>query len=266
MNIKNKFILSLLTTLLLLFVINSNVAFAQTDNETEIEESAPTESEEAEAQPQEIKIDEDELPGESVIPKTDNKSSVINKKVTFKNRFLLEAVTGSVLDEPLLNSGYWLVRAGYYTTEEFYFGAGFKSRFGGKTSYGEQIAALTPPLLLDDVPAPTQSHFLAVGYNFFYGKLSFAKETVITASTRLDTDLGMQKVGGTDRPFIQSAVTQSFYFNRNVALGLSIGLSLAQVSDFTSVYIRSAPAPAESAYPTKIQFNQYLSGNLTFLF
>lgn len=263
MNIKNNFLRSLIFLIATASIHSAALAQQSSDAETEIQDTA---QEEVEPQAQEIKIDEDELPGESVTPKTDITSSVINKKVDFKKRFLVDINTGSILDEPLVNSNYLLVRASYFTSEEFFFGVGFKSRFGDKTSYAEQLSAGTAQLQFDRVPKPTQSHFLSMGYNFYYGKLSFAKDTVITASTRLDSDLGMQKVGTVNKPFIQGSITQSFYVNRHISLGLSIGLSMAQIFDTTSVNIRSTePVPNESAFAEKNQFNQFLSANLSLL-
>lgn len=265
MNIKSNLLKAFAIFTVLLVLQNTALAQQTSEAETEIQEAAQ-EQEANEPQAQEIKFDEDELPGESVTPKTDITSSVINKKVSFKKRFLVDVNTGSILDEPLINANYFLVRAAYFTSEELYFGVGIKSRFGDKTSYAEQLSTGTAQLRFDRVPMPTQSHFLSAGYNFYYGKLSFSKDTVITASTRLDTDFGMQKVGSTNKPFVQSAITQSFYINRHVALGLSIGLSMAQTYDTTSVNIRSTePVPNESAFAEKNQFNQFLSANISLL-
>jgi outer membrane beta-barrel protein len=265
MNIKSNIFNIFAIFTVLVFMQNSALAQQISEAETEIPE-AVQEQEPSEPQVQEIKIDEDELPGESVTPKTDITSNVINKKVNYKKRFLVDINTGSILDEPLVNSNYFLVRAAYFTSEELYFGVGFKSRFGDNTSYAEQLSSGTAQLQFGRVPKPTQSHFLSAGYNFYYGKLSFSKDTVITASTRLDTDFGMQAVGTTNKPFVQTAVTQSFYVNRNIALGLSIGLSISQTYDTTSVNIRSTePIPNESAFAEKNQFNQFLSANLSFL-
>lgn len=265
MNIKSNLLTAFIVFSALIVIQNTALAQQTSDAETEIQENSQ-EQDASEPQAQEIKIDEDELPGESVTPKTDITSNVINKKVSFKKRFLVDVNTGSILDEPLINSNYFLVRASYFTSEELYFGVGFKSRFGDKTSYAEQLSSGSAQLQFDRVPKPTQSHFLSAGYNFYYGKLSFSKDMVITASTRLDSDFGMQKIGTVNKPFVQTAVTQSFYINRNLALGISIGLSMAQTFDTTSVSIRLLdPVPSESAFSEKNQFNQFLSANLSIL-
>jgi hypothetical protein len=269
MSIKSKFINAALVVVCLTALLcwkeaqAQAQAQAQSDNElNQIELDSPQETE---IPTGENSIDVIDLPEESVFPKTDTKNSVINKKVSFRNQFAVEALAGIFLDEPLLNSNYWSVKIGYFKTEELYFGGGFKSRIGGMTSYGQQIKNLNPPILLDEVPAPTQSQFISVGYNFFYGKLSLTQDSVITTSAKLDGDFGMQQNGNSYKPFIQSSVTQSFYLNKNVAIGFNIGLSLAQVYDYTSVYLRSSSAPSESGYPTKLQFNQYIGGSVIFL-
>ncbi|MGZ3689927.1 MAG: hypothetical protein ACXVAX_00400 [Pseudobdellovibrio sp.] len=275
MNIKSK----ILSSLLLLTFLSGHTVFAAdakapviikkqdpVDESTEIQDSS-TESEAAE-QPvqQEVKIDEDQLPGESVVPKTDVTNSVINKKIKFTKRVLVDVDMGSVLDEPLINSNYFIGRASYFLNEEYSFGLGLRSRFGGKTSYSQQLFAGTAQLDFDRAPAPTSSQFVSFGYNFYYGKMSFAKNVVIPATTKLETDFGMQTVGSTSKPFVQAAVNQSFYFSNYVALGVSFGLSLSQNYDPTSVSVRSAqPVPKESDFNEKLQFNQYLSLNLSFL-
>lgn len=244
----------------------SAIAHAQTT--PAIDEEAIEVVPEAEvSKPEEITIDEKELPGESVTPKTDIPTAVINKNLNLKNRLALDLATGNILDEPLVNANYFLVRVSYFTGEEISYGLGFKSRFGGKTSYSQQLYDGSAQLEFERAPSPTDSYFFSIGYSFYYGKLSLTKDTTMTATTKLDTDLGMQKTGTAQKPFVQAAITQSFFFNSHLALGLSYGLSLAQLYDPTSVNIRSSqPIPAESDFATKLRFNQYLSLNLTTIF
>ena len=271
MSIRSNSFLSLLVVSALLF--SSDRAFAQAapapapdDGPTEIQDNTPDVNG-PEYVVKETVVDDDELPSESVIPITDNSSSVLNKRVTFAKRFQLDLGTGSVLDEPLINSSYFIVRGSYYMAEEYSFGLGGRSRFGGKTTYSQQLNEGTAQLEFERAPAPTESYFVSFGYNFYYGKLSLGKNLVIPASTKLDTDFGMQTFGSSTKPFLQSAITQSFYMNKYISIGLSIGLSLAQTLDSTSVNIRSTqPVPSESAFSTKMQTNQYLSVNLSTIF
>lgn len=216
---------------------------------------------------QEVQIDEKELPGESVVPRTDITTAVLNKKVSQGGRFMIDFGLGNVLDEPLMNANYYLVRASYFSSDEISYGLGARTRFGGQTTYSQQLYEGSAQLDFNRAPAPTQSVFLSLGYHFYYGKISLSKNSIMTATTKLDTDLGMQKFGSSQKPFIQAAVTQSFFLNTHLALGLSYGISLAQVYDPTSVNIRSTqPVPAESDFSQKIRLNQYLSLNLSTLF
>lgn len=247
---------------LLFIAFLAHPALAQS-NDTEIQETP--EQEEALA-PQEIKIDEDELPGESVVPKTDTLQSVINKKIKFTKKFMLTVAVGSVLDEPIVNSNYALARASYHTNEDYSFGIGLRSRFGGRTDYSQQLYEGSAQLEFERAPAPTSAHFLSFGYTFYYGKMSFAKNAVIPATTRLDADAGLQRIGTADKPFIQAGVTQSFFLSKIFSVGITYGLSVAQGVDPTSVNIRSTqPTPRESDFSDKLQFNQYLSANLSVL-
>lgn len=264
MNIKNSKFLFVILSL----VLGTAPAFAQSpaapsDSETEIQDSQEPGSE---AVVKEIVVGDDELPSESVTPNTDNSSSVLNKKVKFTKRFQLDVNTGSVLDEAIVNSNYFLIRGSYFTNEEYSFGLGLRTRFGGRTTYSDQLYAGSAQLDFDRAPAPTAAHFVSFGYGFYYGKISLGKNMVIPASTKLESDFGLQTFGSTSKPFLQTAVNQSFFANKHLALGFSIGLSLAQVADPTSVNVRSTqPVPSESSFSNKIQFNQFMSVNLSLL-
>lgn len=263
MNIKNsKFLLVVLTVMLVAASVSAQTG-ASADSETEIQDSPEPGSEPV---VKEIVVGDDELPSESVTPNTDNSSSVLNKKVKFTKRFQLDVNTGSVLDEAIVNSNYFLVRGSYFTNEEYSFGVGLRTRFGGRTTYSDQLYAGSAQLDFDRAPAPTSAHFVSFGYGFYYGKISLGKNMVIPASTKLESDFGLQTFGSTSKPFLQTAVNQSFFANKHLALGFSIGLSLAQVADPTSVNVRSTqPIPTESSFSNKIQFNQFMSVNLSLL-
>lgn len=266
MNIKNSKFLFVIFSVL----VGAAPAFAQTnasaaESETEIQDSQEPGSETV---VKEIVVGDDELPSESVTPNTDNSSSVLNKKVKFTKRFQLDVNTGSVLDEAIVNANYFLIRGSYFTNEEYSFGVGLRTRFGGRTTYSDQLYANAAKLDFDRAPAPTSAHFVSFGYGFYYGKISLGKNLVIPASTKLESDFGLQTFGSTSKPFLQTAVNQSFFANKHLALGFSIGLSMAQVADPTSASVRSnppSPIPSESSFSNKIQFNQFMSVNLSLL-
>lgn len=271
MSTKN-FVLSFATKSVVISVLlGGSLAFAQIPAPTTIlteEEIVDTPTQSNEPTPsKEVKIEDDELPGESVTPKTDTLSTVVNKTIKFSKRLMIDVSTGSVLDEPIANANYFLFRGSYFTNEDYSFGLGVRSRFGDRTDYAQQLYEGTAQLEFERAPLPTQSVFLSFGYTFFYGKMSFAKDVVIPATTKLDADAGLQRIGSIDKPFAQVAATQSFFITKHLALGLSYGISVAQSIDPTSVSIRSSqPAPSESDFSEKLQFNQYLSANMSVLF
>lgn len=266
MNIKSKKFLIVIFSVFLgaaPAIAQNSAPAAAAESETEIQDA---QDQATEAVVKEIVVGDDELPSESVTPNTDNSSSVLNKKVKFTKRFQLDVNTGSMLDEAIVNANYFLVRGSYFTNEEYSFGVGLRTRFGGRTTYSDQLYAGSAQLDFDRAPAPTSAHFVSFGYGFYYGKISLAKSMVIPASTKLESDFGLQTFGSTSKPFLQTAVNQSFFANKHLALGFSIGLSLAQVADPTSVNVRSAmPVPTESSFSNKIQFNQFMSVNLSLL-
>lgn len=265
MNTKSRF---LNAVLVLLVVFAGMQSFAQSTTIADSDETEIQDTPDSAAEPivKEVVVNDDELPSESVTPNTDNSSSVLNKKIKFTKKFQIDLYTGSVLDEPIVNSSYFLIRGSYYTTEEYSFGLGLRSRFGGRTSYSDQLFQGTAQLNFDRAPSPSTAHFVSFAYNFYYGKISLGKNVVVPASTRLESDFGLQSFGSSSKPFIQSAVNQSFFIGTKLSIGFSIGLSLAQIADPTSVNVRSAqPVPSEGAFSDKMQFNQYLSVNLSTL-
>lgn len=267
MNIKSNKIIFLLLTVLIFAGYQAHAQgrpASDSDSETEIQDNIKEEP--SDTVVKDVVVGDEELPSESVTPITDNTSSVLNKKVRFAKKFQLDLYTGSVLDEPIVNASYFLFRASYYTNEEYSFGLGIRTRFGGRTTYSDQLYAGTAQLDFDRAPAPTTGQFVSFGYNFYYGKISLGKNAVIPASTKLESDFGLQSFGSSSKPFLQSAVNQSFFIGSHLSLGFSIGLSMAQVADPTSVNVRSSqPIPNESSFANKIQFNQFLSVNLNAL-
>lgn len=241
----------------------SGAAPAAAESDTEIQDSSQETG--SEAVVKDVVVSDEELPSESVTPNTDNTSSILNKKIRFSKRFQLDVYTGTILDEAIVNASYFMLRGSYYISEEYSFGLGLRSRFGGHTTYSDQLFTGST-LDFDRAPSPSSSHFVSFGYNFYYGKISLGKNMVIPASTRLESDFGLQTFGSTSKPFLQTAVNQSFFMNNHLSVGLSIGLSLAQVADPTSVNVRlSQPVPSEGSFSNKMQFNQFLSVNLNAL-
>lgn len=271
MNIKSSLVLPFIVLSFLVATLQAQAQSSSSsgndaDSETEIQDNSQESS--SDSAVKEVVVGDDELPSESVTPITDNKSNVLNKKIKFTKRFQFDFGTGTILDEAILNANYFMLRGSYFSNEEYSFGLGIKSRFGGKTSYAEQL--LQKNIHFEVAPAPTQSEFISFGYNFYYGKISLGKNLVIPASTKVQSDFGLQTFGSSSKPFIQSAINQSFFINGNLSVGVSFGLILAQIADPTSVNIKSTPPslPAnisESSFSNKMQFNEYLSVNLNVL-
>lgn len=272
MNIKNNLALSFVLASFLLITAPASAKKADKVPETLIEDS-------------EIEIHDDAVfgatvetvststteTGESVLPTTDNESSVLNKKIKFAKRFQLDLSSGLLPDEVIVNNSYSLIRVSYYTNEEYSFGVGFRSRYGGKTSFSKQFYEGSSQLEFDRAPAPKEAYFVSYGFNFYYGKISLAKNIALPASTKLEFDFGMQSFDALNLqdsklPLIQTALNQSFFIGSHLSLGMSLGLSAAQIIDPTSVDVRlSQPLPNEQSFATKIQFNQYVSLNLNLL-
>jgi|GEM_PF-4881648 len=218
-------------------------------------------------------LDSKELSGASsqrfveiITPLTDSKLSVLSRKVQFSKKYLIDLSSGLVADELVANNKYSQIKVSYYSSEEFSFGLGIRSRYGGKTAYAEQLLQSTGQLEFSRAPAVTQAYFLAMAYNIAYGKVSFTKSTVFSTLTKADFDFGIQMFKEEKRPFIQVALTQSLFLSSSLAVGLSLGASIAEVTDPTTADVRlTSPLPSDSSFTSKFQSNAYLSINLNVL-
>ena len=52
------------------------------------------------AQAQEVRFPDEELPTEAVYPRLDTPKAVLNRKLSYENRFQADLATGWLLDEP----------------------------------------------------------------------------------------------------------------------------------------------------------------------
>lgn len=196
-------------------------------------------------------------------PVIDTTSSVLNKKVSFAKSFSVDLENGTLPDEMIVNSRYNLVRISNYMNEDFSYGVGYRGRYGGQTEYSQNFLSSPTPLDFSRAPEPTKAGFITFGYNFFYGKLSLLKNSVIPTLTKVNTDFGLQAYGTMNRPFLQISLNQLFFVTKNMALGFNFGFGFADIIDPTSVDVNVAqPAPAESRFSGKMQFSKTLGLNL----
>lgn len=200
---------------------------------------------------------------QKITPTTDSQSGVLNRKLTFKGRYAIDLDNGSFPDELIRNSRYGMFRFSKYLNEDYSFGIGFRTRYGGLTQYAEQLSQSPTALDFSRSPEPQKSGFVSFGYNLFYGKVSLTKNTVMTTLSKIQTDFGVQNFGSVNRPFIQTAFVQNFFLNRYMALGFNLGFGFSEITDPTSFDVRSSqPAPNEASFASKIQFSRYYGLNL----
>lgn len=194
---------------------------------------------------------------------TDSNQGVLRKRVNFNKSFQIDLSSGLMPEEITSNSKYSLVRISYFANDNYGFGLGVKTRFGDRTDESQSLLNSAQQIDFDRAPVTKNAAFVSFGYNLLYGKISLTKNIVPATLTQIKTDFGLQNYSSVNRPFIRTALDQSFFVFKRLALGFGIGLDIAEITDATSVNVNQSQAiPNESSFATKIQFNYFYSLNL----
>ena len=197
---------------------------------------------------------------------TDTYSAVLNKNVQFAGRYAIDLDAAYLPDEAATNAKYSALRLSKYLNENYSFGFGLRQRYGGLTTLAQQLEQTASAPEFARAPEAKRAAYVAFGYNLFYGKMSMLKYWVPTTLAKLYTDFGVQAYGEKNRPFVQLGLNQMFFLNRYTAVGFHLGFGFAQITDATSIDIRSSqPVPNESSFSDRIQFTRHMGVNLNIL-
>jgi hypothetical protein len=216
---------------------------------------------------QEMQFSEEELPREAVMPRLDTPKAVLNRKLSYTNRFTVDAAAGWLLDEPFYNNQYFAVQGTYNWTEAS--GAGLKIlNFGsGLSDYSKQFAAsVSPGPDFNRAKGPKSGFMGFYERRMMYGKLSISKNTVIPAFLTWELEGGMMSYGSRNLPLAGAGISNRFFVTPHLGVTLALHGYVRQTVDPLSAELRNNPAPAESDFKTTTKLSTALDLSLSYLF
>lgn len=228
-----------------------------------------------------IRLSEDELSQEAVMPVFDEKIVIKNRRVSHKGRVELGLYGGNVLSEAIYDPLTFGASLAYHfdNTHGFLATIGvYQDKLSGNgeaLKNGESIPISGPVRYFDASRAP-QKEFMIAGhyqYSAYYGKVSITKESVMNLSLYGLLGAGVYSIGGEIAPLINFGVGQRFYFTKNIAFRLDLLLSSFYGPDITSTagtsnsLDNSTPLPDvdPSAFEKKLLFDTQINFGLTLL-
>lgn len=254
--------MALSKSLLVLFLIGFLCFAANADDG-----SSETSSSMAEEDIPVFQFSEQELPKEAVMPKLDTPKAVLNRKLSYIQRWQADIGAGWLLDEAFYNNQFLMVQGSYSWNEPN--GVGFRyMAFGsGLTDYGKQFEGVaTNPPDFGRSKGPSTGWTAFYERRMMYGKLSTSKWNVIPAFLAWDVHAGLIKYGTRQLPIVGASVSNRFFVNDNFALNLNIRADVRQFVDPLSADLRAATVPSESEFKTTTKFSMTLDFGASYLF
>ena len=224
------------------------------------------------AQQQEIdQFTESDLPTESVMPLVDYPEMVLNKNVTFTNRWAMAGMYSRGTDEMFFDNNLLGFRIGYFWDEFSAAGFSYQMWSTGLSDYSKVFEQNSAELKVNLAPAPQNQYFLYFEQQYFYGKISVARDVVAPFVFLGRYSLGMTKYDTQSLPNFNYSLGYQTYLGKNFFLELTLGLSVHQGYNTVGLNIRnsvpiSTPTPAKTDFPKKIQFSQSLNLSAGLLF
>jgi len=196
----------------------------------------------------------------TVLPRVDYPETVLNKNVTFTKKFEIALERLTATDELFFNNALYGVKLGYHWNEEFSFGINYQKWSSGLNEYGQTFADHSTALDFSRAPQPQSNFLLYLSHLYFYGKISFTRDTVLTHVFLGRYSLGMTQYDVGTLPHFNYALGFQTYFNRKFFFELGYGLSLHQAYNAVSQDIRTAsPVVDKQSFDKKLQLSQYLN-------
>lgn len=205
-----------------------------------------------------------DLPTESVMPLVDYPEMVLNKNITFTNKWAMAGLYSRGTDEMFFNNNQLGFRLGYFWDEFSAAGLSYQIWNSGLSDYSKVFADNESGLQVALAPAPQSQYFLFFEQQYFYGKISLARDVVAPFLFLGRYSLGMTKYETQSLPHFNYSLGFQTFFGKSLYMELSLGLSVHQTYNPVGLNIRStepvAPVkPAKTDFPKKIQFSQSLN-------
>lgn len=215
----------------------------------------------------EIFLPENELPSESVIPKLDNSTVVLNRTIQKAKHLSVGLAYGNLLDEMFYNSQLLSLELRYNISEMGAWGVRWDQWTGGATAYTDTFATDISKLQFAAAPSRTSGLFVIRVFDLYYGKVSMGKDTIIPLHMSWLAMAGMQNYESEWLPAIQGGGQLRTYFIKNMALDLQYLFTAYQKVDPTSINVRADNGtPQASAFSKKINLGQIFQLGFSYLF
>ena len=224
------------------------------------------------AQAQEIdQFSSSDLPTESVMPLVDYPEMVLNKNVTFTNKWAMAGMYSRGTDEMFFDNNLMGFRLGYFWDEFSAAGFSYQIWNSGLSDYSKVFAQNSAELQVQLAPTPQNQFFLYFEQQYFYGKISVARDVVAPFLFLGRYSLGMTKYDTQSLPHFNYSLGYQSFFGKNFFIEMTLGLSLHQAYNPVGLNIRNsvpvlATPPSKTDFPKKIQFSQSLNLSAGLLF
>ncbi len=205
-----------------------------------------------------------DLSKEVVYPKVDYPEMVLNKKLTFTDRWDVSLDKISVTDEVFYNNNLYGMKLGYYIDEFRSFGGSYQVRQSGYNSYAGEFEAKG----LDFAIAPKHESNL-IGYFrhvYYYGKISISRDSIIPMTVSGRYSLGMAKYDTKSLPLANYSFGWQIYLQSRYYFELAYGMTIAQTFDIVSEDIRGVTTAQKGDFSQKTQISQNLDLSFGVLF
>lgn len=228
-----------------------------------------------------IRLSDDELSQEAIMPVFDEKLVIKNRRVSHKGKLEFGLFGGNVLSEAMFDPMTFGGSIAYHfdNTHGFFATVGVYqdklSDNGRRLKEQGSTPIMGAPRYFDASRAPKKEMMIAGHYQYsaYYGKISVTKESVMNLSLYGLLGGGAYLMDGDIAPMINIGVGQRFYFSPSVALRLDLIFSSYYGPDITSTagtpnsLDNDTPQPPvdASAFDKKILMDTQINLGLTFL-
>jgi outer membrane beta-barrel protein len=217
-----------------------------------------------------VRLPDEELARESVLPVFDHAPSVLNRTIVTAGRFEVGPMLGLMLNEAFYDPVNYGITASYHINETH--GFNFTGHiFGdGRSRYAIQIDQEINGANLKYAPNPEFLALLNYQLTGYYGKLSLTKNYVMNLSLFFSGGVGMLGFGGDIFPAANAGIGQKFYLTKSIALRTDLRVLLYSAPNVLNDKIQDTLANANekldaSAFNTDNFYNTLLGLSLVVL-
>ena len=214
-----------------------------------------------------LELPDEELAKESVTPIFDHMTAVKYRNVVTEKHIELGGYYGWALTEPIANVSKLGLNLYYHFDEERALGFFLNKNFSGHSSYANQ---LNSQFSLDFDRAPKPDLTLMADYNLlaFYGKMSFAKNSVINLQALGSLSLGAVKYQHKTYPAMAVGIGQKFYTSNKFSVRFDLRLFVhnAPIPFKPNSIVSTDPVPSYSDFDERITYTTNLDLGMSYLF